>query len=98
MDKNLTIKRAAHQVDGAYNWAILDSQKQIVAETFGKTSENQLQPAEEYARLFAASPSVLQALKQMSSEFQRLCVEPFYGEPNETLNEALNAIRLAEGK
>ena len=63
-----TMLKAATQVDGAYDFAICRADSQIIAEAFGRSSDKDYHDAEANARLIAAAPELLEALKAIASE------------------------------
>jgi hypothetical protein len=56
-------KRAEIRVDGEYDYAIYDANKEVVAEAFGRTSVTNFPPAEANAHLIASAPDLYAALK-----------------------------------
>ncbi len=56
-------KRAAVQTDGAYDFAVVTETTDIIAETFGRSGVATYHDAEANARLIAAAPELLAALK-----------------------------------
>ena len=53
------------------DYAIRDAKGQIVAETFARSDYTVTQPAEAYARLFAASPDLLRACQTFETWLRR---------------------------
>lgn len=61
----LTIRRSARPADGEWDFALLDSEGEIIAETFGRVDTNKRRPAEANARLFANAPELWAALEAL---------------------------------
>ncbi|MEM9165992.1 MAG: hypothetical protein AAGB48_03100 [Planctomycetota bacterium] len=59
-------KRALEMRDGAWDYAILDGESRIIAETFGIVGygDSGLRPSEANARFIAAAPEMYEALKR----------------------------------
>lgn len=59
--------RAGHPKDGAYDWglkAYVDGNFEVIAETFGRSSEAIYPPAEANAKLIAAAPDMFAAMQE----------------------------------
>ena len=71
----LTFRRATRPDNtGGYDYAIVDAENKIIAETFahvdyatGATSVYEERPAESNARLFAAAPDLYEALQRVKN-------------------------------
>lgn len=62
-----TCKKALTPVDGAFDYAIaaeVDGRPQVIAEAFARSGQTSFPPAEANARLIAAAPDLLEALKK----------------------------------
>lgn len=93
-------KRAEIRVDGEYDYAIYDANREVIAEAFGRSSQNNFPPAEANARLIAAAPDLLAALKFVEQYFMRSNASGnFLGdEEHETWRIASEAIDQAESR
>lgn len=90
-------KRADHPTDGEYDFAVRAGGK-VIAEAFGRVDHGEAgkRPAEANARLMAAAPELLAALKafaEASEEFPSL-LEPL----SDLVDDARAAIAKAEGR
>jgi hypothetical protein len=80
---------------GGYDYAIIDSQEKIIAETFehvGKTKNGyEKRPAEANAKLISAAPELLEALKNVIKFWESGCFI------DAEIEQAKQAIKKAEG-
>ncbi len=91
----LTVKCASKLSDGGWDWAIRDTHGFIIAECYNVVANNTRRPAEANARLFAAAPDLLEALKDLKNAI--LTPQHLFENLAASLNKAHVAISKAEG-
>lgn len=84
--------RSKAPVDGEYDFAISGEGAPVLAEVFGRFSNGGYSPAEDNARLIAAAPELLDALRNL------VAVQPNLMANSAELANARAAIAKADGR